>query len=105
MKEMVATHTFLDAIDDDREGVYIRLTESLLQGPSSGPTTSAVSFQDCEDSEVDSPQKSRQSFVRSLQQDQNTQSEFEASRTSRSRTKSHPFQLIDSYRYWWDLNR
>ena len=87
------THTFLDAIDDKREGVYTRLTESLLQGPSSGPTTSAVSFDDCE--EADSQQNSRQSLVRSLQQDQN--SEFEASRMSKSRTKSQPSQLVDSY--------
>ena len=87
------THTFLDAIDDTREGVHTRLTESLLQVP----TTSAVSFEDCE--EADSLENSsRQSLVRSLQQDQNTQSEFEESRKSRSRTKSQSTsQLADSY--------
>ena len=44
-------------------------------------------------------QNSRQLLVRSFQQDQNTraQSEFEESRKARSRTKSQPSQLVDSY--------
>ena len=86
-------HTFLDAIDDTREGVYTRLSESLLEVP----TTSAVSFEDCEEADSQSLQNSRQLLVRSFQQDQNTQSEFEESRRARSRTKSQPSQLVDSY--------
>ena len=83
-------HTFLDAIDDTREGVYTRLTESLLEGP----TTSVVSFIDCE--EADSPQNSQQSLVKSFQ---NTQSDFDKSRRERPRAKSQlSSQLVsDSY--------